>query len=151
MTYVVVNHTTIWSRPPRRGRRGRDHMVVWSTTTYVIYYWNTRGRGGRDHMVVWFKTTASCISVIYDICSCKSHYHMITTTTASCISVIHDICSCKSQYHMITITEIQGAIMVCHILLKYKGPWWSWSYGGVIYKYTTYHDGSLYFSNTWHM
>jgi hypothetical protein len=29
MTYVVVNHTTIWSRP--------DYMVVWFTTTYVIY------------------------------------------------------------------------------------------------------------------
>jgi hypothetical protein len=31
-----------------------DHIVVWFTTTYVIYYWNTRGRRGRDHMVMWF-------------------------------------------------------------------------------------------------
>jgi hypothetical protein len=47
-------------------------------------------------------TTASCISVIHDICSCKSHHQMITTTTATCISVIHAICSCKSHHHMIT-------------------------------------------------
>jgi hypothetical protein len=62
-------------------------MVVWFTTTYVIYYWNTRGRRGR--------MMAPCISVIYDICSCKSHHHMIMTTTAPCISVIYDICSGK--------------------------------------------------------
>jgi hypothetical protein len=73
--------------------RGREHMVVWFTTIYVMYYWNTKGRRDRDYMVLWFThmittTTASCISVIYDICSCKSHHHMITTTTASCISVI---------------------------------------------------------------
>jgi hypothetical protein len=46
--------TTYWNT---RGRRGRDHMVVWFTTAYVIYYWNTRGRRGRDHMLVWFTTT----------------------------------------------------------------------------------------------
>jgi hypothetical protein len=34
-----------------------SHMVVWFTTTYVIYYWNTRGHLCRDHMVVWFTTT----------------------------------------------------------------------------------------------
>jgi hypothetical protein len=121
-----------------RSRRGRDHMVVLFTTTYVMYYWNTRGRRGRDHMVMWFTTT----SVIYywntrrrryDICSCKSHHHMITITTAPCISVIYDICSCNSHHHMITITTSYNYI--CHILLKYKGPSWSWLYGGVIYNY----------------
>jgi hypothetical protein len=40
-----------------KGRGGRDHMVVWFTTTYVIYYWNTRGRRVRDHMLLWFTTT----------------------------------------------------------------------------------------------
>jgi hypothetical protein len=91
-------------------------MVVWFTTTYVIYYWNTKGGCDCDHLVVWLTTTYvmyywnthhmitttadSCISVIYYRCSCKSHHHMITTTTASCISVIHDICSCKSHLHI---------------------------------------------------
>jgi hypothetical protein len=78
-TYVMYYWNT-------RGRRDRDHMVVLFTTTYVMYYWNTRGRRGRDHMVVWFTT----ISVIHDICSCKSHHHMFRNTTAPCISVIYD-------------------------------------------------------------
>jgi hypothetical protein len=148
---------------------GRDHMVVWFTTAYVVYYWNTRGSGGRDHMVVWFTatcviyycdtrgrlgrdhnhhmittTTAPCISVIYDICSCKSHHLMITTTTASCILVIYDICSCKS-FH------INGDMIynyICHVLLKYKGPSWSWSSVGVIYNYLCHtllkYKGSLW-------
>jgi hypothetical protein len=86
-------------------------------------------------------TTVSCISVIYDICSCKSHHDRITTTTASCISVIHDICSCKSHHHMFTNTTAPwsyGGVIynyICHVLLKYKGRLWSWSYGGVIYNY----------------
>jgi hypothetical protein len=168
MTYVVVNHTTIWSRPRRplvfqqymttyviycwntRGRRGRDHMVVWSTTTYVIYYWN-------NHITTI--TTASCISVIYDICNCKSHHHMITTTKTPCISVIYDICSCKSHHQW---SWSYGGVIynyICHILMKYKRPSWSWSYGGVIYNYIWHikppydydHNGPLYSRNIWHM
>jgi hypothetical protein len=41
---------------------------------------------------------------------------MIKTTTAHCISAIHDICSCRSHHHMVmTLTasiEIQEAVMV---------------------------------------
>jgi hypothetical protein len=50
---------------------------------------------------------------------------MITITTNPCLSVIYDICSCKShliwwfdlQLHMSYITEIQGAVVVVII-------WW---------------------------
>jgi hypothetical protein len=113
MTYVVVNHTTIWSRP----RRAVVVVIIWwcdlqlhmsyiteiqgavlfliiwwcDLQLHVIYNWNTWGRRGRDHMVVWFITT-----YVQD--------HMITTTTAPCISVIYDICSCKSHHHMVTTT-----------------------------------------------
>jgi hypothetical protein len=71
---------------------------------------------------------------------------MITTTTAPCISVIQDICSCKSHHHMIALLKYKrlslswsyGGVIynyICHILLKYKRPLLSWSYGGVIYNY----------------
>jgi hypothetical protein len=69
-------------------------------------------------------TTAPCISVIYDICSCKSHHHMITITTAPCISVIHDICVvviiwlCDLPLHMSCIAEIHVAAVVVVII------WW---------------------------
>jgi MFS-type transporter involved in bile tolerance (Atg22 family) len=72
-------------------------------------------------IIWWWTTTAPCISVIHDICSCKSHHHMFTNTMAPCISVIYDIFSCKShhhlQLHMLYITEIQGAILVVIIWL----------------------------------
>jgi hypothetical protein len=121
-----------------RGRRDRDYREVWFTTTYVMYYWNIRGRRGRDHSCkshhhMITTTTASCISVIYDICSCKSHHHMITATTASCISVIHEMW--LSSYYDKQNIFINSNKHICHILLKYKGQSWSWSYGGVIYNY----------------
>jgi hypothetical protein len=45
---------------------------------------------------------------------------MITTTTASCVSVIYDICSCKSHHQS---WSYDGVIYnyICHVLLKYKG------------------------------
>jgi hypothetical protein len=96
-------------------------------------------------------TTASCISVrpswswsyggviynyichiLHDICSCKSHNHMITTKMAPCISVIYDIGSCKSHHHMVTTTiMITTTTATCISVI----PSWSWSYGGVIYNY----------------
>jgi hypothetical protein len=118
-------------------------MVVWFTVTYVIYYWDTRGSPVPDHMVVWFTTTCHILlkykgsswSWSYGgvICSCKSHHHMIRNRTAPCISVIYDICSCKS--HHIWLRPRVWFTTTCHILLKYKGSSWSWSYGGVIYNY----------------
>jgi hypothetical protein len=93
-------------------------VIIWlcDLQLHMSYYWNTRSRR---------TTTATCISVIHDICSCKSHNHMITTKMAPCISVIYDICSCKShliwwcylQLHMLCITEIQEAVVVVII-------WW---------------------------
>jgi hypothetical protein len=66
-------------------------------------------------------TTAPCISVIYDICSCKSHHHMIMINLQlhmSCITeiqgavVIVIIRWCDLQLHMSCITEIQEAVVV---------------------------------------
>jgi hypothetical protein len=96
-------------------------------------------------------TTATCISVIYDICSCKSHHHMVVVVIIwwcdlqlhmSYITDIQEavvvviIWWCDLQLHMSYITEIQGFVVIviiwwcdfnyiCHILLKYKGPSWS--------------------------
>jgi hypothetical protein len=55
-------------------------------------------------------TTAPCISVIHDICSCKSHHQMITI-------VVVIIWWCDLQLHMSYITEIQEAVVVVII-------WW---------------------------
>jgi hypothetical protein len=88
MTYVVVKHTTIWSRP-RLLLKYKRPSLSWSYGGVIYNY--------ICHILLKYK---SCISVIYDICSCKSHHHMITTTTASFISVIYDIFSCKSHHHM---------------------------------------------------
>jgi hypothetical protein len=106
-------------------------------------------------------TTAPCISVIYDICNCKSHHHMIMTTTTPYISAIYVyywntgghrgrdhmvvwftiynyICHILLKYKRPLLSWSYGGVIynyLCHILLKYKGPSWSWSYGGVIYNY----------------
>jgi predicted alpha-1,6-mannanase (GH76 family) len=60
-------------------------------------------------------TTASCISVIHDICSCKSHLHYITEIQGVVVIVI--IWWCDLQLHMSYIAEIQGAVVVVFI-------WW---------------------------
>jgi hypothetical protein len=67
-------------------------------------------------------TTATCISVIHDICSCKSHNHMITTKMAYITEiqeavVVMIIWWCDLQLHMSYITEIQETIVVVII-------WW---------------------------
>jgi hypothetical protein len=53
-------------------------------------------------------TTAPCISVIYDICSCKSHH--ITEIQGAVVVVIK--WWCDLQLHMSYITEIQEAVVV---------------------------------------
>jgi hypothetical protein len=81
-------------------------------------------------------TTAPCISVMYDICSCKSHHHVI-------------ISWCDLQLQMSYITEIQEAVVVVII-------WWCdlqlhMSYipeiQGAAPPYDHDHNGLLYFSN----
>jgi hypothetical protein len=113
MTYVVVNHTNIWSRRPS-----------WSWSYGVLIY--------NYICLVLLKYKGPSWSWSYGgvIYSCKSHQHMITTTTAPCISVMQDICSCKSHQSWSYVGVIYNYI--CHTLLKYKGPSWSWLYGGGI-------------------
>jgi hypothetical protein len=61
-------------------------------------------------------TTAPCISVIYDICSCKSHHHLqlhmsyIAEIQGAVLVVI--IWWCDLQLHMSCITETQGAVVI---------------------------------------
>jgi hypothetical protein len=90
-------------------------------------------------------TTAPFISVIYDICSGKSHQAVVVVI----------IRWCDLQLHMSYISEIQEAVVVVII-------WWCdlplhMSYiteiqGAVITpSYYHDHDGPLYFSNISHM
>jgi hypothetical protein len=172
MTYAVVNHTTIggviynnichvllkYKRPSCSWSYGG---VIYNYICHILLKykrlsWSWSYGGVIYNYICMITTTmASCISVIYDICSCRSHHHMITTTTASCISVIYDICSYKSHHHMIRcdlqlhmsyITEIQEAVVVviiswCDLQLhmsyitEIQEASWLWSYGGVIYNY----------------
>jgi hypothetical protein len=89
-------------------------VIIWwyDLQLHMSYITEIQGAGCKSHHHMITTTTASCISVIYDICSCKSHHHMITTTTASCISVIYSYGGVIYNY-------------ICHILLKYKGLSWS--------------------------
>jgi hypothetical protein len=90
-------------------------------------------------------TTATCISVIHDICSCKSHKYITEIQGAvvfvnirwcdlllhmSCITeiegavVVYYRCSCKSHHHMITITTA-SCISVIHDICSCKSHiWW---------------------------
>jgi hypothetical protein len=103
MTYVVVNHIW-WCDLPQ-------HMSyiteIQGAVVFVIIWWCdlqlhmsciTEIQEAVVVVIIWWcdLQPASCISVIHDICSCKSHHRIKTITTAPCISVIHDICSCKS-------------------------------------------------------
>jgi hypothetical protein len=88
-------------------------------------------------------TTAPCISVIYDICSCRSHrdiqLHMSHITEIQGAVVVVIIWWCDLQLHMSYITEIQEAVVVVII-------WWCDLQLYVPYDHD--HDGLLYFSNT---
>jgi hypothetical protein len=87
-------------------------------------------------------TKAPCISVIQDICSCKSHHHMITTITEiQGAVVVVSIWWCDLQLHMSYITEIQEAVVVVSI-------WWCDLHLHMSCITEIQHDGLLYFSNT---
>ena len=64
-----------------RGGRGHDHMVVWFTTKYVMYYWNTRGRRGRDHNVIRFTTTY--VMYYWNTSGLRGRDHMVVWFTTT--------------------------------------------------------------------
>jgi predicted secreted protein len=78
---------------------------------------------------------APCISVIYDICSCKSHLAVVVVI----------IWWCDLQLHMSYITEIQVAVVFVII-------WWcelQLPMSCITETYDHDHDGGyMYFSNT---
>jgi hypothetical protein len=167
MTYVVVNHTTIWSRP----RRPAYITEIQGFVVVVIIWWCDL----QLHISYITEIQEAVVVVVKWWCDIQIHmsyHHMITTTTASCISVIHDICSCKSHHRIITITTAPWGRrgrdhMVVWFTTTYVMYYWNtrrrrgrdhmvvwFTTTYVIYYWNTKghdHDGLLYFSNIWHM
>jgi hypothetical protein len=100
-------------------------VIIWWCDLQLHMSCITEIQGAVVIVIIWWCDLqlhmAYIISVIYDICRCKSNHHMFTITTTPYISVIYDICSCKSRcdllLHMAYITEIQEFVVVVMI-------WW---------------------------